>query len=252
MKARRFGRQSAAESIFTRLESLGFQAEINYFGRDYIAGLNRAVFNTTKRLTDKKWDRLRPQLQKEMNDCRIHRLEETVYIPRRALLFVLYYSYVQWPASSGAAVDLLPHEGDFAHFAPIDAIIKLPEGINVNVDTTSSANIGDPKPLKPAERLRLASSVFQLRQSGRLIMYPDILYLPIFNDYGVGGRPWSLMDERGTAPLVEFFTGAARVIPQRPCDMQSLSRGTSKGVDVEKRSKITLLVANDTLESTVL
>ncbi|KAF9234852.1 hypothetical protein BU15DRAFT_78614 [Melanogaster broomeanus] len=68
--------------------------------------------------------------------------------------------------------------------------------------------------LEPAERLKLASAVFKDRLH-HLVVSIDLLDTLIFNrrysDFGatsvLSGRPWSLMDERGRYPLVEFFTG---------------------------------------------
>ncbi|KAF8833250.1 hypothetical protein BDN67DRAFT_986151 [Paxillus ammoniavirescens] len=60
-----------AHSIFARLQDLGYEAEINHFGKHHIEGFQRSLF--------KNWDRVPPQLEQQMNDCRKRRLEEAVY-----------------------------------------------------------------------------------------------------------------------------------------------------------------------------
>ncbi|KAF9228218.1 hypothetical protein BS17DRAFT_773271, partial [Gyrodon lividus] len=233
--ARKFELQNAriarAESIFARLEGLGYEAEINYHGTGYIEGFQPSTFNKAR---STEWDSIYPQL------------EEAVYNPRRKLLVELYDAYVRQPAPEGAAVDLFPSIADLVHFAAFDTIIKLPEETNIpalvqdwraNVDAqlaalviipaesstsgVSTDDVGDQK-LTPGDRLRLAGAVFQVRTSSDPMMYPDILDLPVFNSCycssiafrEIRGQPWSVMD--GGA-VVELFTGAAHVV--RACGM---------------------------------
>ncbi|KAF9218732.1 hypothetical protein BS17DRAFT_761974 [Gyrodon lividus] len=276
--ARNSERQNAriarADSIFARLKSLGYEAEINYYEASFIQELSRSIFNDTKPLTDKVWDRVYPQLEQQMVECRIRRLEQAVYNPRRRLLVELYDAYVQKPAPEGAVVDLLPSLVDLVHSAPFDTIIKLPEETNVNSETfkpafeqipalvqqwradveaqlaalvvipaelstsdVSKDDVRDQK-LKPAERLRLASAVFQVRSTRDLMMYPDILHLPIFNDryrpsssfayYAIKDQPWSLMDK---GPVVKLLKGAAHVV--RAC---GLDPQTATVEDMDERN----------------
>ncbi|KAF9230877.1 hypothetical protein BU15DRAFT_56779 [Melanogaster broomeanus] len=92
--------------------------------------------------------------------------------------------------------------------------------------------------LELAERLKLASAVFKDRLH-HLVVSIDLLDTLIFNrrysDFGatsvLSGRPWSLMDERGRYPLVEFFTGAAHVV--RACGMDPR---TATVEDMDKRT----------------
>ncbi|KAF9234867.1 hypothetical protein BU15DRAFT_52049, partial [Melanogaster broomeanus] len=221
--ARKFEREGArverAVGIFTRLKGLGYEAEINHCGTNRIEATHRSVFNSTKTLTDKEWDRVRPQLEQAMQEYRSHRLEEAVYNPRRKLLVELYDAYIRQPAPSGAAVDLLPDIVDLAHLPTFDTIIKLPEGTDVNAETFKPAfdqiptlvqewrasvdaqlaalvvipsdpttsgvateDAGDQK-LKPAERLRLASALFRVDGGLQsLMMSTDFLNLPTFNN----------------------------------------------------------------------
>ncbi|KAF8838078.1 hypothetical protein BDN67DRAFT_934394 [Paxillus ammoniavirescens] len=220
-EARKFQLQNArstrAEGIFARLQDLGYEAEINHFGKHHIEGFQRSLFNSTKRLTDKDWDRVRPQLEQKMIDCRKRRLEEVVYKPRRKLLVEFYDVYVRQPAPEGAAIELLPSIADLDYLPEFDKIIKLPEGTDVNAETfkpaferlpalvqewradvdarlaalvvippelstngLSADQVTDQKS-KPAERLRLASAVFYVPSSGALWMFPDFLALSMFH-----------------------------------------------------------------------
>ncbi|KAF9234858.1 hypothetical protein BU15DRAFT_52040, partial [Melanogaster broomeanus] len=214
---------------------------------------------------------VRQQLETTMNDYRIRRLESAVYNPRRKLLVELYNTYVRQTAPPNAIVDLLPNVIDLAHFVAFDAIIKLPEGTDVNAETFKPAfeqiptvvqewragvdaqlaalvvipgdsstsgvaedDLSDGK-LKPAERLKLASAVFQDRLDDLMVSI-DLLDQWGFNHCHsdsiasrvIPGRPWSLMDERG--PLVKCFTGAAHVV--RACGMDPR---TATVEDMDKR-----------------
>ncbi|KAF9234865.1 hypothetical protein BU15DRAFT_52071 [Melanogaster broomeanus] len=268
------GRSNArAESIFTRLKTLGYTSELDCFVTYRIKVTHRSIFDSTKVLTDREWARVRGRFVSTMNDYRISRLEEAVYNPRRKILVELYDAYVRQPAPPGATVDLLPDVVDLAHFAAFDAIIKLPEGTEVNAETfkpafeqiptlvqewradvdaqlaalvvipgdSSTSGVAEDDfsdgPLEPAERLKLASAVFENRL-GNLIVSTDLLDQPIFNrcysnsitSQVIPGRPWSLMDERGEYPLVELFTGAAHVV--RACGMDPQ---TATVEDMDKR-----------------
>ncbi|KAF9234850.1 hypothetical protein BU15DRAFT_65339 [Melanogaster broomeanus] len=254
-------KHARAESIFTRLKNLGYTSELDYFGTDPFEDDHRSIFNSTKPLTDQEWVLIRRQLERTMNEYRILRLETAVYNPRRRLLIELYNAYVRQPAPPGATVDLLPDVVDLADFAAFDAIIKLPEGTEVNAETfkpafeqiptlvqewradvdaqlaalvvipgdSSTSGVAEENDfsdgtLKPAERLNLASAVFEDR-SDNLMVSIDFLDQPLFNrcysdsvaSRVIHGRPWSVMDERGKYPLVQFFTGAACVV--RACGM---------------------------------
>ncbi|KAF9234856.1 hypothetical protein BU15DRAFT_65344 [Melanogaster broomeanus] len=262
-----------AGSIFTRLKNLGYTSELDYFGTDSIEDAHRSIFNSTKALTDQEWVRVRGQFVRTMNNYRIRRLETVVYNPRRKLLVELYNAYVRQPAPPGAAVDLLPDVADLADLAAFDAVIKLPEGTEVNAETFKPAfeqiptlvqewregvdaqlaalvvihgdcsasgvaeddlSIGK---LKPAECLKLASAVFE-DPLHDLVVSIDLLDTLIFNRRSTDlvasrvfpGRPWSLMDERGRYPLVEFFTGAPHVV--RACGMDPR---TATVEDMDKR-----------------
>ncbi|KAF9234861.1 hypothetical protein BU15DRAFT_78623 [Melanogaster broomeanus] len=128
-----------AESIFTRLKNLGYTSELDYFGTGPIEDAHRSNFNRAKALTDREWARVGGRFVRTMNDYRIRRLEEAVYNPRRKILVELYDTYARQPAPPGAIVDLLPDVVDVAHFAAFDAIIKLPEGTEVNAETFKPA-----------------------------------------------------------------------------------------------------------------
>ncbi|KIJ18021.1 hypothetical protein PAXINDRAFT_97546 [Paxillus involutus ATCC 200175] len=256
-------RSTRAESIFARLQDLGYEAEINHFGKHHIEGFQRSLFNSTKRLTDKDWDRVRPQLEQKMIDCRKRRLEEAVYKPRRKLLVEFYDAYVRQPAPEGAAIELLPSIADLDHLPDFDTIIKLPEGTDVNAETFKSAferlpalvqewragvdaqlaalvvippelstnslsadQVADQKS-KSAERLRLASAVFNVPSSGVLWMFPDLLALSMFHTrYYSSGQvchhPWSLTTEHGNA-VIELFKEAAYVVRACGLDPQTVT-----------------------------
>ncbi|KAF9234859.1 hypothetical protein BU15DRAFT_78620 [Melanogaster broomeanus] len=195
---------------------IGYTSELNYFGTGPMEDAHRSIFNSTKALTDKEWVCIHRQLERTMNDYRIRRLENAVYSPRRQLLVELYDAYVRQPAPPSAIVDLLPDVADLAHFAAFDAIIKLPEGTEVNADTFKPAfeqiptlvqewradvdaqlaalvvTPGDSSTrdvaeddfsdgiLKPAERLKLASAVFEDRLCD-LMASIDLLNRWVFN-----------------------------------------------------------------------
>jgi hypothetical protein len=98
-----------------------------------------------------------------MDEMRKERMETEVYRPRRNLLTILYYDYVENPAPTGAVVDLLPSLDDVAKFVPFDAIIKLPE--NVKVDNATFKPAFDQLPTLTGEwKARAEAQLASLRQ----------------------------------------------------------------------------------------
>ncbi|KAF9234854.1 hypothetical protein BU15DRAFT_52058 [Melanogaster broomeanus] len=214
---RRKAKLPRAESIFTRLKDLGYTSELDYFGTGPIEDARRSDFNTTKALTDREWARVRGRFVKTMDNFRIRKLETEVYNPRRKILVELYDAYVRQPAPPGATVDLLPDVVDVAHFAAFDAIIKLPEGTEVNAETfkpafeqiptlaqewragvdaqlaalvvvpgdSSTSGVAEDDfsigKLEPAERLKLASAVFKDLWHHDLVVSIDLLDWWVFN-----------------------------------------------------------------------
>ncbi|KIJ57848.1 hypothetical protein HYDPIDRAFT_44753 [Hydnomerulius pinastri MD-312] len=203
-------RSARGDSLFDQLKNLGYQPEIEFYGRGRIEGFELQLFNNTKPLTVKEWDRIRPGLVERMNRHRLQRIEESVYNPRRRLLVDIYNRYVIEPAPPGTAIDLLPHVADVAHFTPFDAIIKSPEGTEVTADSFKAAfeqlpslarawrddmeaqisalvvcpaDVSDNEtPLseesKASNRLELAIAVFTSRAN--IMMFPDHLYQSLY------------------------------------------------------------------------
>ncbi|KAF9234851.1 hypothetical protein BU15DRAFT_65340 [Melanogaster broomeanus] len=205
-----------ADSIFTRLKNVGYTSELDYFGTDLIKDIHPSIFSSTKVLTDQEWVCICGQFVRTMDKYRIRRLELAVYNPRRKLLVELYDAYARQPAPPGAAVDLLPDVVDLASFPAFDAIIKLPEGTEVNAETfkpafeqiptlvqewragvdaqlaalvvipgdSSTSGVAEDNfiigKLEPAECLKLAIAVFENRFHD-LIFSIDLLDHRIFN-----------------------------------------------------------------------
>lgn len=80
-----------------------------------------------------------PEWRKIMGDCRLCRINKTVYQPRRNLLANEYNTYVTHPPPDGPTFDLLPHVVDLACFGPFRDIIRAPEGTQVNDKPFASA-----------------------------------------------------------------------------------------------------------------
>ncbi|KIJ10782.1 hypothetical protein PAXINDRAFT_85538, partial [Paxillus involutus ATCC 200175] len=214
------------ESIMSRLKDIGYETEIDYFGHGAITLGQDAIFKSPKQLTEREWQNFRPKLIKLMNDLRQERMETEVYHPRRNLLTILYYDYVENPAPTGAVVDLLPSLDDVAKFVPFDTIIKLPENVKVDKATfkpafdqlptlteewkaraeaqlASLVNIPANSPTAEestdghqeqeyktdVRRLKLASAVFEVKSGSRrggLLVYPDLLAHPVFAHHLAG------------------------------------------------------------------
>ncbi|KIJ12787.1 hypothetical protein PAXINDRAFT_101010 [Paxillus involutus ATCC 200175] len=170
------------ESIISRLKDIGYETEIDYFGRDSITSGQDAIFKSPKQLTERgiiyvgysivhrlttaspEWQKFRPKLIELMDEMRKERMETEVYPPRRNLLTTLYYDYVENPAPTGAVVDLLPSLDEVAKFVPFDAIIKLPE--NVKVDNAT---------FKPAfDQLPTLTGEWKARAEAQLASYVNI------------------------------------------------------------------------------
>ncbi|KAF8841801.1 hypothetical protein BDN67DRAFT_966699 [Paxillus ammoniavirescens] len=209
------------ESIMSRLKDIGYEAEIDYFGSGSITSGRDAIFKSPKQLTEREWQNFRPKLIELMDEMRKERMETEVYPPRRNLLTILYYDYVENPAPTGAVVDLLPSLDDVAKFVPFDTIIKLPENVKVDnatfkpafdqlptlagewkarIEAQLASFVNIPANLLAAEaptdgheqeressveRLKLASAVFEVKSGlsrGELLAYPDILAHPVFDN----------------------------------------------------------------------
>ncbi|KAN0081388.1 hypothetical protein V8E55_009012 [Tylopilus felleus] len=132
-------RQDRENSIFEHLKQLGYQYEIEYFGDSTIRESRKPLFDTSKPLTDKEWDRICPTWLKAMNDFRLQRLERNVYYWRRRALKDEYKAFVAFPSPYTPSFDLLPHVADVACFPPFRDIIKAPEGTPMNDKLFESA-----------------------------------------------------------------------------------------------------------------
>lgn len=74
-----------------------------------------------------------------MDDCRLRRINTTVYRPRRRLLGSEYNTYVTHPTLDGPTFDLLPHVVDLACFGPFRDIIRAPEETQMKDEPFASA-----------------------------------------------------------------------------------------------------------------
>lgn len=74
-----------------------------------------------------------------MNSCRLSRLEQSVYQPRRYSLVRKYNNYVRCPPPNAPSFDLLPHVADVSRFPPFRDIIRSPEGTPTNDTLFASA-----------------------------------------------------------------------------------------------------------------
>ncbi|KAH7884240.1 hypothetical protein F5I97DRAFT_1811758 [Phlebopus sp. FC_14] len=228
-------RDARKEEIFKRIIDLGYKFEIDCFSRWEIAKSERTIFNSSKPLSDREWNRLRPTLVKKMEIYRTQGQENYVYRPRRVSLILRYDRYARKPAPPGAEIDILPHVADLATFAPFVAIIHRPRESKVDENSFDPAfeqlpalvqewrenveaqlaslivfpsNTQRPKPktlahdqeaVKAAYRLKLASAVFIEKQSDTLITYPHVLYFTRFNH----AQPYSSDLEHAAAVIFQ-------------------------------------------------
>ncbi|KAI9570859.1 hypothetical protein HD554DRAFT_277660 [Boletus coccyginus] len=132
-------RKERCKSIFKRLKQHGYGPEIAYSGYDMIYQSCASFFKTSKPLTDKEWAQMWPDWLKIMNGFRSHRMDKTVYQPRRNLLVTEYNTYVTSPSSDAPSFDLLPHVIQLNCFPPFQDIIKAPEGTEMGEKPFESA-----------------------------------------------------------------------------------------------------------------
>lgn len=146
---------SSWHSILERLKQLGYEREINYFGRDCFREPRK---KSPKPLTDKgqlspneialypnlivdmiEWTRMLPKWLETMNHYRHLRLDAVVWHARRRSLQSEYNIYVRQRSSDVPSFDLLPHVIDLARFPPFRDIIEAPEGAQMDEKPFASA-----------------------------------------------------------------------------------------------------------------
>ncbi|KAF8549177.1 hypothetical protein OG21DRAFT_1470336 [Imleria badia] len=127
------------QRIFQRLNQHGYSRELNYFGYSSIQRCRDSDFRTSKPLTDREWERMRPEWAKVMDKFRSRRLEAVVYEPRRRSLVSAYNRYVTHPSPEAPTFDLLPHVADLARLPAFRDIINAPEETQVDDKSFTSA-----------------------------------------------------------------------------------------------------------------
>lgn len=202
-------RRARQDDIVTHLTEAGYKPELDYVDRFWLQDRLGASFREPKPLTQKLWDRMRPDLIIALDKVRARRIEDKVYGPRRQILMDEYKKYLQHPPPPDAAFDLMPHAVNVAEFDPFRVLITSPESVTITATSFVSAfeqlpdfvsswrakidhdfldlihcpeNQGDSDKQKDTDCLQLATAVFVVEcgSDRRLLMYPEVLSWPGF------------------------------------------------------------------------
>ncbi|KAG2141345.1 hypothetical protein DEU56DRAFT_734280 [Suillus clintonianus] len=222
-------RRTRQDDIVARLSEAGYKPELDYVDRFWLQDQLGTSFREPKILTQKSWDRIRPDLITGLDNVRVRRIEDQVYGPRRQILMDEYKKYLQQPHPPGAAFDVMPHAVDVAEFEPFRGLIKSPESAAITATSFISAfqqlpdsvsswrakidrefldlvrfpeNHGDSGKQNDPDCLQLATAVFVVESGSdrRLLMYPDVLSWPGF----CVPAPVALRDELYSLQVKQF------------------------------------------------